>query len=352
MALSNIEGFDLYNGTGLNTGFQTNYATNVVSVTSFPAGRFGGQCFRGGSTTGWWRRALSSTRGAGAFGFAVRIGSATVNNSNDAILHVGLGLIPQCGISIGLGGTIRAYRLAGGTPFINGAHTLLGESVAGVIQTNVWHYIEWEWVCSATVGRMTVKVDGVTVLNLTNQNTFNSAGGAATATADSWVMGNQINRGWTSLDYDDLYEEDTGASLGQCRVETLRPTADTATKQWTPDTGVVNFSRVNANLAQSATFVQASVVGNLDLYDIADLSATPATVHGVKYNVFAQKTDVATRKIAAVGDIGGTQQISADLNLPGGGVNMLSAVAVTKPGGGAWAFADVNSLRIGPKVTV
>lgn len=352
MALSNIDGFDLYNGTGLNTGLQTNYSTNVVSVTSFPAGRFGGQCMRGGTTTGWWKRNLSSARAAGAFGFAVRIGGATVNNNGDSVMHTSLGLIPQCGISIGINGTIRAYRMVGNNPFVNGAHVLLGESAVNVIQTNVWHYIEWEWVINGTTGRMTIKVDGVTVLNLTGLNTFNSAGGAATATADSWVFGNQVSRGWGNLDYDDWYEEDSGASLGQAKVETLRPTADTATKQWTPDTGVVNFSRVNANLAQSATFVQASVVGNLDLYDIADLSTTPASVFGVKYNVFAQKTDVATRKVAAVGDIGGTQQQSADLNLPSGGVNMLSQVFVTKPGGGAWAYTDVNALRIGPKVTV
>lgn len=343
MTIKMIEGFDLYNGTQANIGFQAKWNTNVVAATTFPAGRFGGQCVRYNGSTGWYRRTLTgAARSTGSFGFACRVATlpTTTITRNIGVSASGQML---AGIVVLPSGAIQALRLNGATGA--GGGTILGASAAGVIIQNVWHYIEWEWVISATVGRMTVKVDGVTVLNLTGVNTLTGAN----ANADEWYLDNQ--GGSAVIDFDDLYEEDSGTSIGQRRVDTLRGTADTATKQWTPDTGTVNFSRVNANLAQQTTFVQASVVGNLDLYDIADLATTPATIDAVQYSVFAQKTDATARAIAAVGDIAGTQQQSGNFNMTVG-VAKFESIFLTKPGGGAWAAADVNALRIGPKVTV
>lgn len=342
MALRMIEGFDLYNGTGLNTGLQAKWNTNVVAAWALPAGRFGGQCWHFTASTGWNRRPLTSARSQGTFGFACRM---VAYPSTTITRNIGVSASGQmlAGIFFTPTGAVAAYRLSGAGGA--GGGTLLGTSAAGVMLPNVWHYVEWEWVISATVGRMTVKVDGVTVLNLTGVNTLTGA----VANADEWYLDNQGGNG--SIQFDDLYEDDGAAAIGPRRVDTLRPTADTATKQWTPDTGTVNFSRVNANLAQSVTFVQASVVGNLDLYDIADLSTTPAVIDAVQYSMFAQKTDATARSIAAVGDIGGVQQQSGNVNLPTG-VAKFESIFLTKPGGGAWATADVNALRIGPKVTV
>lgn len=343
MAVVMIEGFDVYNGTGLNTGLQSKYATNVVAGWAQPAGRFGGQCWHFTASTGWNRRPITgAARSSGCFGFAFRM---VAFPSTTITRNIGVSAANQmlAGIFMGPNGQIQAYRLTGAAGA--GGGVLLGSSANGVILANVWHYIEWEWVISATVGRMTVKVDGTTVLNLTNVNTLTGAN----ANADEWFLDQQGGNG--SIQFDDLYEESTPAAIGPRRVDTLRPTADTATKNWTPDAGVVNFSRVNANLAQSATYVQASVVGTLDLYDIADLPTTPAVVDAVQYSLFAQKTDATARSIAAVGDIAGVQQQGGNINLPTG-VAKFESLFTTKPGGGAWAAADVNALRIGPKVTV
>lgn len=347
MAVVLIEGFDMYNGLGANTGLISKWTAPSGSGNSMTAGRFGGQAWRLQPAIGQGiERSLPAAGTTFAVGAAIRL-TSLFPGTPSAKSHLCLtkfGSFFQCGILFDAGGTISAWRLSGDV-----SGTLLGTSAA-VMAPNIWYYIEVEFVISTTVGRITVYVNGTQVLNLTGQNTANGGVGTNADTLHlASTNGGNGNGGF--VDYDDIYVTDVATKLGERRIETLRPSADATPLNWTPDTGTVHFSRVNATLAQSVTFDQASVVGNLDLYDIADLSSTPATIDAVQYNVFAQKTDATTRAIASVGDIAGAQDISPDMSL-GVGVGKFQYLALTKPGGGAWTAADVNSLRIGPKVTV
>jgi hypothetical protein len=348
MAVVLIEGFDMYNGLGANTGLVSKWTAPGGSGQSMVAGRFGGQAWRlQPAIAQAIERTLPAAGTTFAVGAAIRLTSlfpGTPSAKSHLCLNkFGTGL--QCGILFDASGSISAWRLSGDV-----SGTLLGTSATGLMAPNVWYYVEVEFVISTTVGRITVYLNGTQILNVTGANTANNGVGTNADTLHlASTNGGNGNAGF--VDYDDMYVVDVATKLGERRVETLRPTADTATKQWTPDTGTVDFSRVNATLAQSTTFVQASTVGNLDLYDIADLSSTPAAIDAVQYNIFAQKTDATTRDIAAVGDISGTQQQTADFPL-GVGVGKLQQLFLLNPSGGAWSASDVNALRIGPKVTV
>lgn len=345
MALLFIDGFDMYNGIGANTGIQAKWAATGGAPQTMVTGRFGGQAVRYAHpavATGIDRAIPAGT--SFAFGCAIRIQTVPAGSPTQKG-HFAFwknGLYSQCCIQIDTGGAISAYRQTGDT-----GGTLLGSSAAGLLTINVWYYLEVEVVISTTVGRITAYLNGVQVLNLTGQNTAN--GGVGT-NADLFRLAS-INGGQApTLDVDDLYVTNVATKLGERRVETLRPSADSSPLMWTPDTGTVHYSRVNATLAQSVTYVQGSAINDEDLYDLVNLSSSPGTVDCVQYSLFAQKTDANTRAIAVIGDVSAVTQQSGNFNLATG-VLKYEYLSETKPGGGAWSAADVNNLKVGPKVT-
>ena len=69
-------------------------------------------------------------------------------------------------------GRISAYR---GNP-ITGSGTLLGTSTSPAIVANAWQHIELKVFLDDAAGTIEVRVEGVTVLSLTSQDTLNAAG--------------------------------------------------------------------------------------------------------------------------------------------------------------------------------
>lgn len=355
MTLQATDGFDAYNSTGANEGLRTVWTQGGAFFTnvSMQAGRFGGQCLRiganGSSNAASAYRALPANVGPSfGVGFAYKcsnIGtiSTTVLNNVFASL-ASLAGTTQVGLALQDNGQVHAYRLTG----LN-AGTLLGSSAAGVIAAATWHFIELAVLFSDTVGTLVVKVDGATVINLSGIDTMNSATvGAGRLYFQGMNVADSDNASLN--EWDDLYITD-GATLGDRRVETIRPNADTADKDFTRSTGSDNYALVDESTVDSTDYVQGSTVGDLDLYDLGALSSTPTTIDAVTVISFAQKTDAASRSIAHVLDLSGTQSTGADKALPAS-LGKQETIFATKPGGGAWDATAVNALKAGPKVTV
>lgn len=350
MTIVAIEGFDLYNGTQANIGLQATWANvNWFYSPSMGTGRFGGQCLVWGN-----EQCLSGWSMPTAIGPAFTVGAAFKQGNVSGLIASGT---PRTAIAITSGGfgnyqvgwrpnpdgSISAYRMSSST-----AGTLLGTSSPGVILSNVWHYIEFSGTIDAATGTIIIKVDGTTVLNLAGVNTKQQAA----ASFDGIVVGSGggIANTGGGCSVDDMYVTDTAVALGERRVETIRPSADTATKQWTPSSGANNYSRVSDATVNSGTFVSASGVNNTDLYDTVDISGTPASIDFVQITAFAAKSDAGPRSIGLIGDVGGVQLQSTDKALTASIIKYAFGMAA-KPGGGAWDSASVNGLKIGPKVT-
>lgn len=341
-----FDGFDLYNGTGANTGLQSGWgARNWFYGPSLVAGRFGGQALQMGN--GLCETSLPiPAMSAFAVCHAVRVTNlASINDSGtEPATNLLSGGNHQIGWRPTSTGAISVYR----------GNTLVGTTIAGVLRSNVWHFVEFFGNISQS-GAVNIVVDGASRLALTGQNTNNYI---TTTTIDTIVLGaagnagnaTQITLGGNNLTWDDFYVTD-GASLGERRIEVLHPTADTVQKDFTPDTGTVNYSRVNETLADSSNYVQASTVGNLDLYTMGDLSSTPTAIDAVQLTVFAQKTDASTRAVALVADVSGTRAQTADFTLAVG-VTRRTGIMPTAPAGGAWTASSVNAMTVGPKVTL
>lgn len=336
-----IDSFDMYNGTGTNTGLQTKWALAGANF-SMVAGRFGGQALRlqgAGGSSSQAARTLPSSYGTFTAKFAVRF--ATIFDAIGFVLFEESASGQHCGLECTATGAVAAGRYTSAS-----AQTVLGTSAAGVFVNNTWHYVEVDTTISDTVGQMTVRVDGVQVLNLTGQDTRN----AGTGVVDRIRFMQQGTAGTNpTVDYDDFVVNDA-FSTGERRVEPLRATADSSVA-FTPNSGVTNFSRVNETLVDGDTsYVSSSTVGQRDLYTIGSLSSTPATIEAVQITSFAEKTDASTRTIANSVQSAGTDSDGSAFALAAS-YSKFERIMLTDPnGGGAWTASRVNNLLLGPKL--
>lgn len=133
----------------------------------------------------------------------------------------------------------KVYR---GAPTTN----LLGTQSTTGLAINTWYYVELKATLSDTVGTIDLKIDGASVLSLTNQDTKN----AGTATVFNYLRFNAYPVNLTML-FDDIYVCNAAGSLnndflGDVRIECLTPNADGNYTAWTAR----NLNRLpNANVS-------------------------------------------------------------------------------------------------------
>jgi hypothetical protein len=101
----------------------------------------------------------------------------------------------------------------------------------------------------------------------------------------------------------------------------------------------------------AASYVASSTVGQTDLYGIAPITVTPASVVGVTTRALAQKTDAGTRNIGVQLKSGSTTSngTSTALNTTWGWIYRNDLVDPAT--GAAWSAVSVNNLQIGETVT-
>jgi hypothetical protein len=243
----------------------------------------------------------------------------------------------QCSIAVSPTGYLEAWR-----GLWNVSGTLLQAATTGPVTAGAYYYIEAKIVIHPTAGSMVVRVNELTVINVTGVNT---AGTGST--------------GWDTLQllgggqlHDDLYVLDTTGSgplndfLGDCRVDARFVSGAGALAQWTPSAGV-NYQNVDDATPNGDTDYNATAtVGNTDTFPVADVAAPGATFYGAQLAISHRKTDAGGCTIAPVVRIGTT-------NYPASPVNPSTSYLYTcvpygaKPGGGAWTEADFNAAEFG-----
>jgi hypothetical protein len=133
----------------------------------------------------------------------------------------------------------------------------------------------------------------------------------------------------------------------------IRPSADTAQKDWTPSTGTTNFNMVNETIEnQDTNYVAAGTVGNKDLYDVTDLSFSPSVVRAVQTLLFARKDDATTRSIRNNLKSGATTA-NGTTRAMGATYAMFTDLYATDPNtSAAWTGTAVNAAQLGIEVVV
>lgn len=118
----------------------------------------------------------------------------------------------------------------------------------------------------------------------------------------------------------------------------------------------LNTSPSNANNVAETTqdgdtsYVYSSNPGDADLYNLADLPSTPASIIGVVSKAAVRKSDAGTRTAQFQLKSGATTSLTTPAVL-GSSYGYLSRVDTVDPNtGAAWTAAAVNALQIGPVV--
>jgi len=325
MAIIFMDGFDLYSATVP--------VSRRWSGGGLVAGRFGGQALS--TTTGNQSLTLGSFNSTLAVGFAWNRSSFqaktlifSFNNSLSGFQQT------MCSISIEISGAVTWDGPSG-----SGA---TASSVPGLIATNTWHYYEVELTRSTTTGTIKVYLDGVQIISKTNVNT---------GTTDIDYLSLQGGNGNVGVSFDDMYCVNVATRLGECRIDTLRPTADTATKGWTPNSGTTNFSRVSEETSDGdTTFNSATVVGTKDLFAIADLPVTPTTIFAVQPVLVARKDNTALSQLC-VDVVSGSATVQGAVNSLTSTYSYHVDTLVADPNtGAAWTATAVNALQLGYEI--
>lgn len=283
---------------------------------------------------------------------------ATINlTSTPATIGVGVAYKPVSAAVASLflrlldAGTVQLNFLMlsdGSIQVINGASVTLGTSAPGAVPapTSTFNYIEVKALISNTVGTVDVRVNGASVLSLTNKDTQNSANAYVTQVdiCERAGTGNETS-------FDDFVVWDTTGStnnnfMGDTRIEALLPSGAGATTNFAPSAGS-NYQCVDDATANDDTdYVSSSNVGDKDTYAMGNLASTIGAVKAVAVNTVDRKDDSGTRTHQHVTRLSGTESTGTAFAPTTTYVNHQS-IFETKPGGGAWTISDVNSAEAG-----
>ncbi len=244
-------------------------------------------------------------------------------------------------------GTVQAKL----TIATDGTVTATGTATTFIMSVGVFHSLEVKCTIHNTTGAWIVKLDGVTVLNVSGINTRGSANNYAT----QFSFGEQGSGTTISQSYDDWVCMDTSGAtlndfLGDVRVERLLPSGAGGSTTWTPSVGS-NFQCVDeASQNADTDYVSSSTVGQKDLYAIGDLSSVTGTIKGVVVTLRSRKDDAGTRTIKAKIKSGATEGDGADRGMSTTYAYTQDVFATNPATAAAWTPAEVNSAEAGVEV--
>lgn len=230
--------------------------------------------------------------------------------------------------------------------------TVLGTSTTTFVE-DIWYYVEVKFTISDTVGVAALRVNGVSELNLTNQDTRNAG-----TTANTLTWGTGVGGGAPTWIIDDVYVCDgTGAApandfLGDCRVENLMPNGNGNSSQFDGSDGNTtdNYLLVDEAVPNDDTdYVESPDVNDKDTYTYGNLVTTAGTIYGVQPLPHLRKTDAGSRTFVSVARLAGTEVDSSARSVLDSYIYRPD-VREAKPGGGVWTVSDVNSAEFGIKV--
>ena len=255
------------------------------------------------------------------------------------------------------GGEQISLRLQAGTNrlFVSRNGTTLATSVGG-LNAAQWYYIEFKATIHNTAGAYAVRLNGAAVAGIPDATNVNTRGTGTNNSASQVLFHDSRNHVSNTHRYADIYILDgTGTVLndflGDVRYDVLYPNGAGAYTQWTPSAGA-NWETVDEAQANTTDYVTSTVDNQIDSYAFGDLSGSPATVHAVIVNVFAQKTDAANKSIAIFCKASdGNESTGPDLALSTGWMVYQRVLPQEPASGGdrAWTAARVNGSEFGVK---
>jgi hypothetical protein len=222
-----------------------------------------------------------------------------------------------------------------------------GGAGVAVVSTGAWVYIEVHVKVAGSSGTVAIQVNGGPYLATVPCN----FGSSALQMIELW---NDTHSGGEYAYYDDLYVTDTSGTLngflGDCHVETIVPDAVGASSMFAPLSGA-NWTNVDEKPPDDdTTYVSSTTPGDIDTYQMSNITLASGTVLGLKTNLYAKKDDAGFRSLAAVYRQGGTNYVGTGLTLSASYVCQSEIKELNPATGVPWTIAEINANEFGAKL--
>ncbi len=328
MTILLVDGFDAYQSGGVD---MTARGWNV-SATSFDTGRLGtGKCAKFGVAFNTGSHHAITSTAAISLGVAIKMNQhmIDVEGSSTSLFTFRNGTTEVVDVRATATGALSLHSQSA-----NFATT------AALIVANVWNYLEVSLDITAQTAQ--VWFNGISVASVTAQNMGSSP------INDLYIAGVGNLHGDEMLWLDDFYVSDSATHIGECRVDILRPVADTAAKDFVPLTGSSNYLMVNNTLIDGDTsFNSSDVVGAIDVFDAANMPVSPLAIYAVQSVVCARKDDAGTRTLRPKMKSGSTVANGAALGLSTSYACTVDIHSLDPDTSAAWTLERVNLAQVG-----
>lgn len=242
---------------------------------------------------------------------------------------------------------IVAFDMATGTIFVYRGITanLLGQTAGGVLGTGGWYCVEvYGKVADSPDGIVTIRVNGVQVLNLTSKDTRNAGSGVCDGVR--WINANaSVSRTWYVDDI--LIRDDAFPSTGGVYVKAM--TGDGTHTDWTASAGNKwdCVEEIPPDMAQYI-YTDPTVAAAIYTGTAEDFAGSWGAMSAVAVIAKCCLDASGAGKVRAVIETGGTHGNGADTGLSGTTPVWAEVFATADPAdSGAWTVAKVNAIEPG-----
>lgn len=189
-------------------------------------------------------------------------------------------------------------------------------------------------------------VDTFFTTNIDTQNT-------ALDVADSIYFGDYSGTHNSYLDDFMMYDSsgtEVNDWVGDIRAYTLLPTSNGSSTDFVPLTGN-NWEMVDEqNPDNDTTYNYSSIPGAVDLFNVENLQADPATIFAVTVNVVARKSDAGIRRGTSLLKSGAVTDEGVNTILASSYDSIQKTYTVDPNTGNLWTKAGVDAIEVGYKV--
>jgi len=207
-------------------------------------------------------------------GFAFRQWKTVLQNTSWSIQLNNVGGAAQVSITTDSSGRLLVKTGTGRTG------TIIGTSALNTIVTNAWQHIECRFTADVSTGSFEVRVEGVTVLNITGVNT----GAGPYAQLDFTHTGNTTGSG--NFYFKDMVIWDGSGGwgntfVGSVQVFDLKPTADVSTG-WSRTTGTTDWQILDNSPPVDTDYIFAPEDPSIPAPSITEFTNLPEDVTSVR----------------------------------------------------------------------
>lgn len=184
--------------------------------------------------------------------------------------------------------------------------TSLGATATPAVVAEAYQHIETLATFDNSTGSVEVRVNGVTVLSISGADTAASLNEESSQVALACGSNSGSADHGVTTDIDDYFcYDDTGSYnntfIGDRRVLTLFPNADTAQEDWVPSAGSDSFAMVDeADPDDDGTYISAAAglsPNPVTEFDLSDMPAGVASISAVQLVHRSRKTDAGDANI-------------------------------------------------------